>query len=87
METITLRLFTIGAKLHIWKICNNRGHGERNPHQGCRVSKIPKVGFELLRRNLLLTSSRFGGMVFAKKKPLYDKANCGNGVAPLFENF
>lgn len=52
METITLRLFTIGASLHIWKICNNRGHGERNPHQGCRVSKIHKVGFELLRRNL-----------------------------------
>lgn len=69
METITLRLFTIGAKLHIWKICNDRGHGgagrpvdvrlartgaerRRNPHQGCRVSKIPKVGFELLRRNL-----------------------------------
>lgn len=56
MGTITLRLFTIGASLHIWKTCNNRGHGERNPHQGCRVSKIHKVGFELLRRNLPLLS-------------------------------
>ena len=52
MGTITPRLFTIGASLHIWKMCRNRGHGERNLHQGCRVIKIHKVGFELLWRNL-----------------------------------
>lgn len=40
--TITLRLFFIGAKLHIWKICQNRGHGERNPHQVCREAKSTK---------------------------------------------
>ena len=51
--TITLRLFSIGANLYIWKICNNRGHGDRIPHQVCRVSKIHEVGFELLRRILL----------------------------------
>lgn len=43
---ITLRLFTIGTNLHIGKICKNRGHGERNHHQVCRVSKIHEVGFE-----------------------------------------
>ena len=26
--------------------------GKQNPHQGCRVSKTHKVGFELLWRNL-----------------------------------
>ena len=31
----------------------NRGYGERNPHQVLPGNKIPKVGFELLWRNLL----------------------------------
>ena len=44
--TITLRLFLIGASLHVGKIYRNRGHGERNHHQVCRVSKIHEVGFE-----------------------------------------
>lgn len=38
--TITLQLFTIGANLHIGNMCRNRGNGEWNPHQGCRVGKI-----------------------------------------------
>ena len=33
--------------------------GKQNPHQGCRVSKTHKVGFELLWRNLLFQLYRF----------------------------
>jgi len=45
--TITLRLFLIGANLHIWKVCQNRGHGGA----GCPVDiRLARTGAER-RRN------------------------------------
>ena len=45
MDTITLRLFLIGANLHIGEICQNRGYGERNPPSSLSGKQNPRSGF------------------------------------------
>lgn len=42
---ITLRLFSIGANLHIGEICQNRGYGERNPPSSLSGKQNPRSGF------------------------------------------
>mgnify|MGYP002071935909 CR=1 FL=1 len=40
-----LRLFTIGANLHIWEIRQNRGYGEWNPPSSLPGKQNPRSGF------------------------------------------
>ncbi len=51
---ITLRLFLIGANLHIGKICRNRGYGERNPPSSLSGKQNPRSGFGVTLAKLAL---------------------------------
>lgn len=62
--TIMLRLFTIGASLYIWKICNNRGHGERNPPSSLSGKQNPRSGFGVtLAKLAFYVSSEIKGII------------------------
>jgi hypothetical protein len=51
---ITLRLFSIGANLHIGEICQNRGYGERNPPSSLSGKQNPRSGFGVTLAKLAL---------------------------------
>lgn len=51
---ITLRLFSIGANLHIGEICQNRGYGERNPPSSLSGKQNPRSVFGVTLAKLAL---------------------------------
>lgn len=51
---VTLRLYFIGAKPHIWKMCSNREYGASDPNQDCPAAQSHRSEFGAAWVNLAL---------------------------------